>query len=81
MYITVEPGCYFIDFLLDRGLQDPGQSKYLVAEKIAEYRGFGGVRLEDDMLITETGNEILSNVPRTVEDIESVLAGGKWPRD
>lgn len=80
MYITVEPGCYFIDFLLDRGLQDPGQSKYLVAEKIAEYRGFGGVRLEDDMLITETGNEILSNVPRTVEDIESVLAGGKWPR-
>jgi Xaa-Pro dipeptidase len=78
MYITVEPGCYFIDFLLDRGLQDPVQSQYLVAEKIAEYRGFGGVRLEDDMLITETGNDILSHVPRTVEDIESVLAGGEW---
>lgn len=81
MYITVEPGCYFIDFLLDRGLQDPVQRQYLVAEKIAEYRDFGGVRLEDDMLITETGNEILSNVPRTVEDVESVLAGGKWPLD
>ena len=78
MYITVEPGCYFIGFLLDRGLQDPVQSQFLVPEKIAEFRDFGGVRLEDDMLITETGNEILSKVPRSVEEVERVMAGEEW---
>lgn len=42
MYITVEPGCYFIGALLDKALQDPVQSKYLVPEKIEHFRKFGG---------------------------------------
>jgi len=75
MVLTIEPGCYFIDYLLDEALADPVQSQFLVADRINEYRGFGGVRIEEDVAITETGTDLLSRVPRNVEDIEAWMAG------
>jgi hypothetical protein len=42
------------------------------------WQSFGGVRLEDDIVVTETGYENLTKCPRTVEEIESVMAGGPW---
>ncbi len=75
MCLTIEPGCYFIDHLLDKALVDPELSKFLVKDKLNEYRGFGGVRIEDDVIITDAGVEIMSNVPRTVEEIEAWMAG------
>eukprot|EP01112_Ceratiomyxa_fruticulosa_P013576 TRINITY_DN381_c0_g1_i1.p1 TRINITY_DN381_c0_g1~~TRINITY_DN381_c0_g1_i1.p1 ORF type:complete len:495 (+),score=92.82 TRINITY_DN381_c0_g1_i1:845-2329(+) len=77
MYITVEPGCYFIDILLDKALKDPVQSKYFNVPVLNRFRGFGGVRLEDDVLVTKNGGETLSNVPRTVKEIEEFLAQRK----
>ena len=47
----------------------------MVAEKINEFRGTGGVRIEDDIIVTETGAELMSIVPRTVEEVESWMAG------
>lgn len=38
-----------------------------------------GVRLEDDMVVTATGTRCMTNVPRKVEDVERVMAGGEWP--
>lgn len=65
MYMTIEPGCYFIDHLLNKALTDPVQKKFLVPEVIARFRNFGGVRIEDDVLITKSGVENFAIVPRT----------------
>ncbi|KIH62666.1 aminopeptidase P domain protein [Ancylostoma duodenale] len=74
MVITIEPGCYFIDTLLDAAFKNPEQAKFLVKEEIDKYRGEGGVRIEDDVVIWEKGNENMNDVPRTVEEIEQFMA-------
>jgi len=81
MTVTVEPGCYFIDHLLDEALQDAdGLGRFLDADLLQEYRGFGGVRLEDVVVVTEDGCLNYTTCPRTVEEVESVISGKqKWP--
>lgn len=44
-------------------------------EELARFRGFGGVRLEDDVVVTEDGVRNLTNCARTVEDVEAVMDG------
>lgn len=73
MVLTIEPGLYFIDTLLDAALQNPEQSQFLVREVVDQYRGAGGVRIEDNIAVTEDGMELLTCVPRTVEEIESIM--------
>ena len=51
------------------------QAKFLNTEALARFKGFGGVRIEDDVLVCETHAEVMTHVPRTVEDIEAVMAG------
>ncbi|XP_014677679.1 PREDICTED: xaa-Pro dipeptidase-like [Priapulus caudatus] len=77
MVITVEPGIYFIPALLDNAMRDPVQSRYLVAEELARFTGWGGVRIEDDIAITDDGCELMTVVPRTVEEIETLMAEGR----
>jgi Xaa-Pro dipeptidase len=79
MVLTIEPGCYFIDHLLDQALQDPVVSQYLNGDLLQEYRGYGGVRLEDVVHITTEGVVNFTLCPRTPEEIEHVMAGGMWP--
>lgn len=76
--ITIEPGCYFIDFAIEAALSDPERGKYLNAEKIKEYSHIGGVRIEEVVVVTKDGCELLSDCPRTVEEIEKCMAGLNW---
>jgi Xaa-Pro dipeptidase len=77
--ITVEPGCYFNPSLLLPAFENPAASKYLVKEAIMPYMSFGGVRIEDNVIVEESGARSLTRVPRTVEEIEAVMAGAPWP--
>ena len=78
--ITVEPGCYFINPLLDMALSDNRQRRFINADRLNEFRGFGGIRLEDNVRITEHGCENLTQCPRAVEEVLDVMGGGIWPR-
>lgn len=79
MVITVEPGCYFIEPLLAAAFKDPEQAGFFVMPAIERLRNSGGVRLEDDVLVTADGCENLTKCPREIWEIEEVMAGSKWP--
>lgn len=74
MYVTVEPGCYFIDCLMDKALSNPELSKFINKDVFERFRHFGGVRIEDDVWIKKDGCENFAIVPRTVQEIESWMA-------
>jgi Xaa-Pro dipeptidase len=78
MVITVEPGIYFIDALLDPALARPETARLLVPDVLARFRGLGGVRIEDDVLVTGSGARNLTRVPRDVAAIEAAMAGAAW---
>ena len=72
--ITVEPGIYFNKYLLEKAFKEDKVAKYFVEDKVREYFDFGGVRIEDDVYVTETGCvNMTAKIPRTVEEIEAVM--------
>jgi len=70
--ITVEPGIYFNDYLLDEALRGT-RSRFIVWDKVNSYRGSGGVRIEDDYIVTATGSIKITLVPSDVESIEKIM--------
>uniref|UniRef100_A0A7S1I9H1 Peptidase M24 domain-containing protein n=1 Tax=Eutreptiella gymnastica TaxID=73025 RepID=A0A7S1I9H1_9EUGL len=76
MVITVEPGCYFIQGWLDIALGNPSHAQYLNLSVLERFKDFGGVRLEDDVLVVATGIENFTVLPSTVEEIEAVVQSG-----
>lgn len=80
MVLTVEPGCYFIDHLLDQAISCPNLSPHIRVDKLHPYRGMGGVRLEDVVWIPHEGPCVnFTLCPRTIPEVEHVMACGKWP--
>ncbi|XP_073461877.1 xaa-Pro dipeptidase [Aquarana catesbeiana] len=77
MVLTIEPGIYFIDHVLDQALANPAQACFINSNVLRRFRGFGGVRIEDDIAVTASGVELLTCVPRTVEEIESFMSESK----
>jgi Xaa-Pro aminopeptidase len=72
---TIEPGCYFIPQLIDQWKAENKFSGFINYDKVEAYRDFGGVRIEDNLLITETGQRLLGPpIPKTVEEIEAVCS-------
>jgi Xaa-Pro aminopeptidase len=72
--MTVEPGTYFIPALIDNWKRDKMHTEFINYDKLDEYRDFGGIRIEDDILITDDGCRVLGKaIPKTVEEIESLM--------
>jgi len=79
MCLTVEPGCYFIPALLETAFKDENKAKHLNEAKLRGMYTFGGVRIEDDLFVTHDGMRLMTNVPRTVKEIEAVMSGMDFP--
>jgi len=73
MVTTVEPGVYFIDSLLREALASPETAEHVSAERLSLFRGIGGVRIEDDVLVTAGGARVLSSGPRTAEEVQAAM--------
>lgn len=74
--ITNEPGIYFIPALMDQWQKDKTNVDFINFDKVNEYRDFGGIRLEDDILVTETGSEIIGKrVPIHPDEVEQIVSG------
>ncbi len=74
--LTVEPGIYFIPALIDRWRADRKHEAFIDYEAVEKYRDFGGIRIEDDILITDQGCRVLGTpIPKAAEDIELAMNG------
>jgi Xaa-Pro aminopeptidase len=68
---TIEPGIYFIPELIDQWYAEKKFSAFIHYDRVMTYRDFGGVRNEDDYLITATGARLLGKkISRKAEDLE-----------
>lgn len=74
MVITIEPGVYFIPALLMPALENSDYKNFLNKPYIERLYQFGGIRIEDNILITENGFDNLTTVAKTREQIEQVMA-------
>ena len=76
MVITIEPGIYFSRYELERAyLSSPIHSKYINKDILDRYWAVGGVRIEDDILITADGYENLTTAPKGEAAFEIIRNG------
>ncbi len=73
--ITDEPGCYFIPALIDKWRTEKLHTDFLNYDVIEKYKDFGGIRLEDDILITPDGSRFLGEqrIPISIEEVEKIM--------
>ncbi|KAF2395779.1 hypothetical protein EJ06DRAFT_534712 [Trichodelitschia bisporula] len=75
--VTVEPGIYFCEYIIEPYLKDPKHSKYISKAVLDRFWDVGGVRIEDDVLVTEDGFENLTTTPKEVSEIEELVCSGE----
>ncbi len=72
--VTNEPGIYFIPALIDNWKNEKKFESFINYNEVEKFRNFGGIRLEDDILITDKGSRILGNrIPITIDDVEAIV--------
>jgi Xaa-Pro aminopeptidase len=73
--LTDEPGIYFIPALIDQWRQEGKFTEFINYEKAETYKDFGGIRIEDDILVTNDGYRVLGKpIPKTVDEIERLTS-------
>jgi len=72
--ITNEPGIYFIPALIEKWKAEKINADFINFDRLESYLDFGGIRLEDDILVNETGCEIIGDrIPITPDEVEDLM--------
>ena len=73
--LTVEPGIYFIPELIHAWKAEKRFAQFVNYDAVAKYERFGGMRVEDDVLVLHKGNRVLGKkIPKTIAEIEALMA-------
>ncbi|HPF34257.1 MAG TPA: aminopeptidase P family protein [Candidatus Krumholzibacteria bacterium] len=73
--VTIEPGVYFIPALMERWRAAGTCRDFIRYDRLEGFAGFGGIRIEDDVLVTEDGRRVLGTpIPKTPDDIEVLMS-------
>jgi Xaa-Pro aminopeptidase len=73
--LTVEPGIYFIPALIERWQKEGLHKEFIDYDKVSMYVGFGGIRIEDNILVTPTGAHVLGpGIPKTIPEVEEACS-------
>jgi len=77
--VTDEPGIYFIPALIDEWRAKKHCAEFLNFDRLDEYKEFGGIRLEDDILITKDGCRFIGKdrIPYHPKDVEDFIAANR----
>lgn len=71
--LTVEPGLYFIPELIDQWKAEGKFTDFINYDRLDDWRTFGGIRIEDNILVTENEPRILGKaIPKTIEEVEQL---------
>jgi Xaa-Pro aminopeptidase len=74
---TCEPGIYFIPPLIDQWEKERKFREFIQYDRVAAFRDFTGIRIEDNLLITEKGNRVLGKpIPKKPAEIEKIMRQG-----
>jgi Xaa-Pro aminopeptidase len=73
--LTVEPGIYFIPALIDQFKNEGKFTDFVNYDKLESYKDFGGIRIEDDVLVTDSGFRVLGKpIPKTIAEVEETMS-------
>jgi Xaa-Pro aminopeptidase len=73
--VTDEPGIYFIPALIDLWRKEGKFTEFINYDKAETYKDFGGIRIEDDILVTADSCRVLGKpIPKTVAEVEKLMA-------
>jgi Xaa-Pro aminopeptidase len=74
--LTVEPGLYFIPALIDQWKAEKRNAAFINYREVEKFRDARGYRIEDNVLVTKSGNRVLGPpIPKTVADVEAACKG------
>jgi Xaa-Pro aminopeptidase len=72
--LTVEPGVYFIPALIDQWKAENKFSDFIDYDRVEKFKTFGGIRIEDDVLVTRDSHRVLGKpIPKTAAEIEEIM--------
>ncbi len=72
--MTVEPGIYFIPALLEKWEKEKQHQDFIPYGEVKKFLGLGGIRLEDDVLVTTDGHRVMGRpIPKTIEEVEQAV--------